>query len=102
MFPLHEEKRLKQFSVFPLGAIDRVQLSAGSCWLMTLILIVIWNGHLRIESYIPVIRATKETWLPAATSHPNGNSLTYKEYPREPVKIIGLQKSVTTKISFFG
>ena len=102
MFPLHEEKRLKQFSVFPLGTIDRVHLSAGSCWLMTLILIVDWNGHLRMASYIPVIRATKtETWLPAATLHPNGNSLTYKEYPREPLKIIGLQKSVGTFL-FFG
>ena len=45
-------------SVFPLGTIDRVHLSAGSCWLMTLILIVDWNGHLRI-AYIPGIRATK-------------------------------------------
>ena len=102
MFPLHEEGRLKQFSVFPLGTIDRVHLSAGSCWLMTLTLIVDWNGHLRMASYIPGIRASKtETLLPAATSHPNGNSLTYKEYPRDPVIIIGLQKSVGT-VSFFG
>ena len=59
MFPLHEDGRLKQLPVFSLGTIDRVHLSAGSCLLMTLILIVDLNGHLRMASYIPGIRATK-------------------------------------------
>ena len=60
MFPSHEDGRMKQLLVVSLGTFVLVHLSAGSCWPMTLIVIVEWNGHLRIASYIQGLSATRK------------------------------------------